>query len=131
MPFLTEEVWHWTGERQGHSEDLCVTAWPERTSYDKEILTDIDVAKEVVTAIRNIRNDNGIPNKEALELKVQKGDGYPVHLEPWIAHLTNVQDIEHVQDKVKGEEKAAAAFILCDTCRERNIREEVDPEMGP
>ena len=32
---------------------------------------------------------------------------------------------------MKGEEKAAAAFILCDTCRERNIREEVDPEMGP
>jgi valyl-tRNA synthetase len=108
MPFLTEEVWHWTGERRGHSEDLCVTAWPERTSYDKEILTDIHVAKEVVTAIRNIRNDNGIPNKEALELKVQKGDGYPVHLEPWIAHLTNVQDIEHVQDKVKG----AFGFVI-------------------
>ena len=36
-----------------------------------------------------------------------------------------------LQDNVKGEEKAAAAFILCDTCRERNIGEEVDPEMGP
>ena len=36
-----------------------------------------------------------------------------------------------LQDSVKGEEKAAAAFILCDTCRERNIGEEVDPEMGP
>jgi hypothetical protein len=35
-----------------------------------------------------------------------------------------------LQDSVKGEEKAAAAFILCDTCRERNIGEEVDPEMG-
>ena len=36
-----------------------------------------------------------------------------------------------LQDNVKGEEKAAAAFILCDTCRERNIGEEVDPDMGP
>ena len=36
-----------------------------------------------------------------------------------------------LQDSVKGEEKAAAAFILCDTCRERNIGEEVNPEMGP
>ena len=36
-----------------------------------------------------------------------------------------------LQDNIKGEEKAAAAFILCDTCRERNIGEEVDPEMGP
>ena len=36
-----------------------------------------------------------------------------------------------LQDNVKGEEKAAAAFIPCDTCRERNIGEEVDPEMGP
>ena len=36
-----------------------------------------------------------------------------------------------LQDSVKGEEKAAAAFILCDTCRERNIGEEVDTEMGP
>ena len=52
--------------------------------------------------IRNIRNDNGIPNKEKLELKVQPGDGYPAHLEPWIAHLTNLSSIEHVTDKVKG-----------------------------
>ena len=36
-----------------------------------------------------------------------------------------------LQDNMKGEEKAAAAFIPCDTCRERNIGEEVDPEMGP
>jgi hypothetical protein len=34
-------------------------------------------------------------------------------------------------DNIKGEEKAAAAFIPCDTCRERNIGEEVDREMGP
>ena len=91
MPFLTEEVWHWTNERNGHADDLCVAAWPERAEYDKGILADIDTAKEVVTAIRNIRNDNGIPNKEKLELKVQTGDGYPAHLEPWIAHLTNLE----------------------------------------
>ena len=24
MPFLTEEVWHWTSERSGHADDLCV-----------------------------------------------------------------------------------------------------------
>ena len=36
-----------------------------------------------------------------------------------------------LQDNIKGEEKAAAAFIPCDTCRERNIGEEVDREMGP
>jgi valyl-tRNA synthetase len=102
MPFLTEEVWHWTSARAGHEDDLCVAAWPERAAYDKGILADIEMAKEVVTAIRNIRNDNGIPNKEKLELKVQTGDGYPAHLEPWIAHLTNLSGIEHVTEKVKG-----------------------------
>ena len=66
MPFLTEEVWHWTNERSGHADDLCVAAWPERAAYDKTILSDIDMAKEVVTAIRNIRNDNGIPNRQVL-----------------------------------------------------------------
>ena len=112
MPFLTEEVWHWTSDRGGHEDDLCVASWPERSSYDKGILADIEMAKEVVTAIRNIRNDNGIPNKEKLELKVQPGDGYPAHLEPWIAHLTNLSGIEHVTEKVKGVWFAGHAPIL-------------------
>jgi valyl-tRNA synthetase len=108
MPFLTEEVWHWTGERQGFEDDLCVASWPERKPYDKAILSDVEMAKEVVTGIRNIRNDNGIPNKEKLVLKVQEGEGYPDHLEPWIAHLTNLEGIEHVTDKVKG----AFGFVI-------------------
>ena len=82
MPFLTEECGIGRASA-GHADDLCVAAWPERTAYDKGILSDIDIAEEVVTAIRNIRNDNGIPNKEKLERR-QAGEGYPVHLEPWL-----------------------------------------------
>ena len=74
MPFLTEEVWHWTTSATD-TLTICVALGQERAAYDKGILADIDMAKEVVTAIRNIRNDNGIPNKEKLELKVQPGDG--------------------------------------------------------
>jgi valyl-tRNA synthetase len=108
MPFLTEEVWHWTNERNGYEDDLCVAAWPERSAYDQTLLDDIDLAKEIVTGIRNIRNDNGIANKEKLELKVQPGEGYPAQLEPWIMHLTNLSSVEHVTDKVKG----AFGFVL-------------------
>ena len=85
-----------------------MAAWPERETYDGAILADVELAKEVVTGIRNIRNDNGIPNKEKLVLKVQEGEGYPAHLEPWIAHLTNLETIEHVTDKVKG----AFGFVI-------------------
>ena len=102
MPFLTEEVWSWLGERRTPEEALIVSQWPEAEVVKDVLLKDFDVLKEIVGGVRNIRKDNGIANREKLELKIQKAEGYPKGLDSAISHLTNLESIEEVREKVEG-----------------------------
>ena len=102
MPFLTEEVWHWLGEKDSPEDALIVASWPEAEEIDESILIDFDVLKEIVGGVRNVRKENQIPNKEKLILNIQGGESYPSHLEPAISQLTNLSNIEHVDEKVDG-----------------------------
>ena len=102
MPFLTEEVWSWLGERKTAKDALIVAHWPEAGEVDASLLKNFDVLKEIVGGVRNVRNDNGIANKEKLELRIQKDEGYPDGLSSAISHLTNLQNIEEVNEKVEG-----------------------------
>ena len=102
MPFLTEEVWSWLGERRTPEEALIVSEWPEAEEVKGDLLNDFDVLKEIVGGVRNIRKDNGIANREKLELKIQKAEGYPKGLDSAISHLTNLESIEEVSEKVEG-----------------------------
>ena len=102
MPFLTEEVWHWIGENDSPEDALVVASWPSPGEINKDLLSDFETLKEIVGGIRNVRKNNNIPNKEKLNLKVQGGENYQPHLEPAISHLTNLESVEHVNDKVDG-----------------------------
>ena len=102
MPFLTEEVWHWIGENDSPEDALVIASWPSPGEINKDILSDFETLKEIVGGIRNVRKNNNIPNKEKLNLKVQGGENYQPHLEPAISLLTNLESIEHINDKVDG-----------------------------
>ena len=102
MPFLTEEVWHWIGEKNTREEALIIAEWPSLGEVDDDLLKNFESLKEIVGGVRNVRKENNIPNKEKLNLKVQAGEGYTEQLESAIAHLTNLDEIEHVNEKVDG-----------------------------
>jgi valyl-tRNA synthetase len=67
MPFLTEELWHRLGEREGKS--ISHTAIPvyieARENPDAE--REISQLQDVVTALRNLRADLGLDPKMPLE----------------------------------------------------------------
>ena len=102
MPFLTEEVWHWLGEKDAPEDALVVAQWPDAREVDSALLSDFETLKEIVGGVRNVRKQNNIANKEKLDLKVQGGENYPSHIEPAVVHLTNLESIEHVCEKVDG-----------------------------
>ncbi|PCJ80209.1 MAG: valine--tRNA ligase [Bacteroidetes bacterium] len=102
MPFLTEELWHWLGERKSPEEALVIAEWPKFGNVDETILKDVELLKEMVGGVRNIRKDNRIPNKDKLELLIHRAEGYPIRLDSAIAHLTNLQSISEVSEKVEG-----------------------------
>ncbi|MDA0883231.1 MAG: valine--tRNA ligase, partial [Bacteroidetes bacterium] len=70
MPFLTEELWHFLGERKGAEDALIVAPWPKMKVEASAIQDQFEFAEKVITALRTIRKENQIANKEAIELKV-------------------------------------------------------------
>ena len=73
MPFITEEIWHVLRDRE---EDDCVivSQWPIGGDVDQQVLQKAEVAKEVISAIRDIRQQNNIKVKEPLKVVVHTDD---------------------------------------------------------
>ncbi|WP_423147128.1 valine--tRNA ligase [Rubrolithibacter danxiaensis] len=109
MPFITEELYHdeLFGERA--QLDCCIVApYPAAGEVNKPLLQEIEIVKQVVSEIRNIRNSKQISPKEALPLaiKVNSGVQYQEYL-PVISKLANVSDVEFTENKITG----AATFL--------------------
>jgi valyl-tRNA synthetase len=68
MPFITEELWQNTQER-GTGESIMLKRQPNVGSFDGSILNTFETTKAIVSAIRTIRLEKNIPNKELLELQ--------------------------------------------------------------
>lgn len=75
MPFITEEIWHLlSDDREGQS--IALASYPKvndnkAMSYQKA-WQDLDQSFEIVEAIRNIRQEIGIPPSEELEAFIQE-----------------------------------------------------------
>lgn len=69
MPFITEELWQSIAER----DSICVADYPKASSFNEQAILKGEYAKEIITAVREIRNKNGIKNKDVLEAFVLKG----------------------------------------------------------
>lgn len=70
MPFITEEIWHEIRER-GDKACIIVASWPEKHTFDNELLDKAALNFDIISNIRNIRNSKQIPQKEALKLLVK------------------------------------------------------------
>jgi len=68
MPFVTEAIWQGIKER----ESIMVSKWPEAEKHyiDKKIESDIELVKEAIVNIRNIRSDMNIPYSKKLTVNI-------------------------------------------------------------
>ena len=99
MPFLTEEVWHAIKER---TDDIIVADWPQTNTFNNEVLTDFEVAAEVISRIRNIRKQKNIANKEVLDFSVKTNVLLNTAFDSVIAKLGNLSSINYVDEKIEG-----------------------------
>jgi valyl-tRNA synthetase len=101
MPFVTEEVYHQLKERQD-GDCIMVAAYPKAQKMDAQILDKAEKAFEVVTNIRNIRQQKGISPKEKFHIygKIHDIDTYyPASKLLW--KLANISDLDIVKEKVE------------------------------
>jgi valyl-tRNA synthetase len=110
MPFITEEIWHdeLFGEK-GELDCIIVASYPIASTADVEILKEVEVVKELVAGVRNIRNTKQLSPKEALPLNIKSNSN--LDYEKWlniVFKLANISEVEFVNDKVPG----AAGFMV-------------------
>ena len=108
MPFITEEIWQLLIERE-EGESLMVNLMPEAKKYNKEIVSAFEPVKETISAIRTIRKEKNIPNKEKLELLIRRNQGEAgIDFLAVITKLCNLSAVSFVSEKQDG----AASFMI-------------------
>ncbi len=96
-PFIAEEVWHLIRERE---EDIMVSEWPKVGEINEEVLSQFDLANEVITHIRNIRKKNNIANKIKMELFIKKNNELNTNFDAVIVKMGNLSQLEYSTEKV-------------------------------
>jgi valyl-tRNA synthetase len=72
MPFISEEIYHHLNEER--TADICVATYPNNNSFDVNIISEGEKLKEVISAIRDVRNKNGLSPKIKLSVYIQAKD---------------------------------------------------------
>ena len=99
MPFITEELWQHIYERNtGESIMRDKLELPEPTDDDKQIKSDIENVKQIVSGVRMVRNQKNIAPKEALVLQVVGNNAFEAY-NSTIAKMANLSEISVVAEK--------------------------------
>ncbi|MEO6884269.1 MAG: valine--tRNA ligase [Bacteroidia bacterium] len=103
MPFITEEIWHLIKERKT-KECIIIAEWPEiiLQKNNFSILEKFNVLSEVVTLIRNTRNEKNISPKIKIPVSIfLKENNYAEKIIFLISKLSNIEIKEYVSQKVE------------------------------
>lgn len=107
MPFITEELWQNLSEREA-GDSIMITLMPVTDKYDKEFISQFNLAKAAIVNIRNIRQSKGISPKEELQLFV-KGSLDTI-MYPAVVKMANISDIWDLSQK--GEKDTGSSFMV-------------------
>ncbi len=107
MPFVTEELWQHISERT-EGQSVMLSLMEEHKPWDEKMLAEVDLAREVVSGIRNIRAQRNIPNKEKVALEVIADENYYPAYNCLVEKMAGLSTITEVGEK----NPTAAAFIV-------------------
>ena len=90
MPFITEELWQ-NLEKRAEGETIMFQGVPGGESFNQELLSQFELASQVVMNVRNIRQSKQISPKEALEIFAKAP--YNAAMDAIIKKLANITNI--------------------------------------
>jgi len=108
MPFVTEEIYCTLKEDTGDTdmdESIMISSWPV---FDEELVYEedeksIEMIKEAVKGIRNVRSSMNVPPKKSVDVKVVSKDSEVLDRfragEVYFRSLVNASDVTYQQDK--------------------------------
>lgn len=105
MPFITEELWQHLAQRR-EGESIMYAQMPQAAAFDNSILSEIEIAKEVITGVRGVRASKNIPLKDMLTLNIiGDGSGLPDGI---VMKLANVEAI----NRNAAKDASAVSFMV-------------------
>ncbi len=122
MPFLTEELWHHLRDRK-EGEDIIVAAWPIGGEGDAKLEAEVQHAFDLVSAVRNTRNERGMSPKETLDVQV-KGTA---PMQPAVASLVNKLANVGAINTVEKAGEGSVTFLVGTTEYAIDLGSNVDP----
>jgi len=99
MPFISEEIWQ-IFDKRTKNEALIISKYPEQLGFDKNLLADFEITKEIVSAIRNLRKEKNISFKDKIELSVLEKESLNSNFDSIIKKLCNLSELNKVDLKV-------------------------------
>jgi valyl-tRNA synthetase len=106
MPFITEEIWHLIKDRN-ERDCIIVASWPQTTNINQKLVADFEQCKEIVTQIRNIRQQKQISPKEKLALFYRLQNETSVFAET-VKRLANLSSLTYTAEKLE----KAYSFVI-------------------
>ena len=111
IPFITEEVWQLLETRKP-GESIMVAQMPEAGNVDEKLLERFETVKDVIAKIRQIRQDNGIPQKDTLEVFAKLVDGeYDDYFNSVITKHCNLSKFDLTKEKIDGAKTFVAKNV--------------------
>ncbi|RLD34839.1 MAG: valine--tRNA ligase [Bacteroidetes bacterium] len=99
IPFITEEIWQLLESRKD-GESIMLAEMPVSGEYEKACIERFEKAKETISAVRTIRKERNIPNKEGLTLLVREDEEkFDNRFGELVKKLCRLDAIEFIQDK--------------------------------
>ena len=94
MPFITEELWMWIGDRN-EEESIMLSIIPDAdfSLIDTDSEAVMETVKDIVGKIRNIRAENNISPTKLLDLILKTEDENIRKFEPVIKFLAKIENI--------------------------------------
>lgn len=101
IPFITEEIWHHLKTRDD-KEAIIISQLPEPFDFSPDILIQMELLKEIVVKIREIRSKEQLKPKELIHLYAD------IHLEktldhliPYLKKLTQTETIQFTTQEIE------------------------------
>jgi valyl-tRNA synthetase len=108
MPFITEEIWQLLLDRK-EGESIMVTRMPEAEKFNKEMIAGFESVKETISAVRTVKKNKKIPNRDKIELLILSDkSGYDTKFLPVVSKLCNLSEVTFVSEKQEG----TASFMV-------------------
>ena len=109
MPFITEELWHDEAFGKRDESDCCIVAKIATVGeINARLLAEVEIVKQIIAEVRNIRNTKQISPKEKLPFIIRLNSVIDYkQYEQVLVKLGNLENIEFADNAVTG----AAGFM--------------------